>query len=58
MPLSSETKDMPEDFQPDCSNCAWFMERYEREDLYLFVSLFDGQYHALNRYGAKEKADG
>lgn len=53
--VSAETRDIPDDWQPDCQNCEWFLERYERADCYLFVSIFDGGWHVLNKYGTKEK---
>ena len=51
--IDPSTKDVPADWEPDCENCKWFAERYEREDMYLFQSLLDRQWHVNNSYGKK-----
>ena len=50
------TKDLPADFESDCLNCDWFLKHYEREDLFLFQSVFEGGWHIINRYKAEQKA--
>ena len=49
------TKDLPADFESDCLNCDWFLKHYEREDLFLFQSVFEGGWHIINRYKAEQK---
>lgn len=41
--IDPTTKDVPPDWEPDCDNCRWHMR--ECDDLYLFQSVFDRQWH-------------
>lgn len=49
-------KPLPKNWVSDCKSCTWFLETYEREDLFLFTNL-DGEEHILNYYEAKVKED-
>lgn len=53
--VSAETKPVPADWSPDCANCAWHLANCDR--LYLFQSVFDGDWH-VNGRPFEESTDG
>lgn len=42
--IDPTVKPIPEGWEPDCDNCRWHVANCD--DLYLFQSAFDGEWHA------------
>lgn len=55
--MFTENGPVPEDYEPECQNCQWFVENYNKQDLYMFTSMFLGGWHINAKYGAEYRED-
>lgn len=53
----SDIRPVPADWTPDCENCRWFLDEYDRSDLFLFQGGLYAGWHALSEPGAQTKRD-